>query len=408
MIRKKNSFFRGKTIAGVTIVFLLALSWRVYAGAGKPGAAILNKPIGAKASGMGEAYTAIGGDLYGLYYNPAGIAGIKERQASLFGQKGFMEGEYFGALAYGMPTKVGSFALSLAYYTAGKIELIDSSWNETEVNAQKDYLISLGYGRDLAENIDVGLSIKNLGSKLVEKFSASSYIFDLGAIYRVSRTPVSIGAAVQNIGSKLKYIDEGDYLPLTLRIGGSYYMEDKFNIPMLIAADIVKVRDDSRLKEHLGIEYMLKEKLSMRAGYKIGYDLDSFTFGIGFLFDFFDIDYSFNIMGELDAVHKVSLNINFGSRAERFYANGMEYLKRANYERAGYMFYRCMLSEPDKEEYQNELRELVENDADNTAYFGVAVELARQYVRERKYDDAIKLYHYAIDMAQEIERQKNK
>jgi len=67
-----------------------------------------------------------------------------------------------------------------------------------------------------------------------------------------------------------------------------------------------------------------------------------------------------------------------------------------------------MLSEPGNEKYQNELRELVENDADNTAYFGVAVELARQYVRERKYDDAIKLYHYAIDMAQEIERQKNK
>ena len=52
-------------------------------GPGTTAADILKIGVGARAIGMGEAYVAQADDVSSLYWNPAGLALMQERQASL-------------------------------------------------------------------------------------------------------------------------------------------------------------------------------------------------------------------------------------------------------------------------------------------------------------------------------------
>src|ERR1700685_4163874 len=63
---------------------LFALAWlpSIVAAAGTSGGPILSIPVGARAIGMGEAFTAMADDVSSLYWNPAGLAILNQGQAS--------------------------------------------------------------------------------------------------------------------------------------------------------------------------------------------------------------------------------------------------------------------------------------------------------------------------------------
>ncbi len=283
--------------------FSFAVINKVEAGdEGTSGAIILSQPMGARASAMAEAYTAISGNIDCLYYNPAGIALLEKKQMSFTYQKGISD-DNFGIINFGLPTKNGVFAGSLILYTAGDIELIDIFGNSRTVKSQEDYLAAFSYSRNLFKNVSIGLNAKVLHSTLVEDFSATAFAFDIGGLYK--RKNFSLGLAVQNIGTKLKYEDEGDSLPMNIRTGISYRIND-----LSLGFDIIKPNDDD-LKENIGMEYTIEKLFTLRAGYKIGYDLDSLTFGIGFNLKDFNIDYATAMKDDFDPTHKVSLTYNF-------------------------------------------------------------------------------------------------
>src|SRR5689334_13804699 len=67
-----------------------------YGGAdgGTTGANILNIGVGARAIGMGEAFTAVSDDVSSLYWNPAGLALLNQSQGA------FMYNQSLKDLAY--------------------------------------------------------------------------------------------------------------------------------------------------------------------------------------------------------------------------------------------------------------------------------------------------------------------
>lgn len=125
---------------------LLSFASGAYAGSeGTSGGLVLAQGMNARALGMGESFTAIGGSLASIHYNPAGLGFMKGRQASLLFKRGLAE-DNTGALDAGIPLAKGTVAGSFLYYTAGDIELIDSAGVERTVNAQKDYIANISYG----------------------------------------------------------------------------------------------------------------------------------------------------------------------------------------------------------------------------------------------------------------------
>jgi hypothetical protein len=258
------------------------------------------------------------------------ISGIYVKQLGLLYRKG-MADDIFGSVLFGMPAGIGSLAFGVNYYNAGDIELIDTTGAERTVNAQTDILATACLGIPLG-NFSAGVSVKALSSKLVESESAATIAADFGAGLKLNDS-FTLGLSLQNLGGKLKYIQEGDNLPLTLRCGGYYKIIDAEMSSMIlsgqalaVAADVVKTADSDKLNCNIGMEYTYNTVgggIHIRAGYKLGYDLAGPTFGVGFTEQGFSIDYSFSSMKELNSVHCISFSYKFdetsitGSRRSR-------------------------------------------------------------------------------------------
>ena len=289
-----------KQIMAVCVMAALSF-WGVMCayGAGTSGGLVLTQGLNARALGMGEAFTAIGGGLGSMYYNSAGLGFMKTRQASVLFKRGMAE-DSTGAIDAGITCGRGAVGLGLLYYTAGAIELINTAGVSRTVNAETDYLVNVSYGCPLSRAVAIGAGAKALRSTLVEDVSATAYALDLGVMWRVKK--ISFGFAVQNIGDKIKYIDEGDNLPLTMRAGASYVSKS-----LTAGIDVVK-QNDNEIKEHLGIEYTLQKMISLRGGYKLGYDAGSITLGLGLRFlKSCQFDYAMALMDKFDNAHYASL-----------------------------------------------------------------------------------------------------
>jgi len=287
----------------MTVFILLAIPCLVLAGgAGTTGGITLSQTIGARAEAMAEAYTAVSGDVLGIYYNPALASTLKEKQAAILYQKGIAE-DNFGAFSVGAPLGFGTVAGSLVYYNAGDVELIDLAGKERTVNAQKDLLAIFSYAKKIGK-FSAGASLKYLSSKLAEE-KATTPAFDLGGNYQIN-TRTMVGLAILNIGGELRYLKEADEIPLTIRAGISHQWPE-----LLIAGDIVK-RDD-KTSGHIGAEYTFKKLLSIRAGYTIDEDLGGPGFGFGLNHNQFSINYALSSKEDLDLSHYVGLTYKLGS-----------------------------------------------------------------------------------------------
>ncbi|MDD5686771.1 MAG: PorV/PorQ family protein [Elusimicrobia bacterium] len=277
-------------------------------GSGTSGGVVFSLPASVKASGMAEAYTACDGDLSSVHYNPAGIASMKNNQLSLFYRRGIAE-DNFSSIAYGAVTKAGVLACSILYYSAGNIELIDLNENSETVNAQSDYLGTLSYARTI-NKISLGLNFKFLKSTLVQEFNSTALGFDTGLLY--NGEGFGVGLSLLNAGTKLKYQDKSFSLPLTVKAGVSYWLIEKPNYNMVADFDISK-QNDTKLKENVGCEFSFKDTYFLRTGYKIGYDEDTLSFGIGVAQNNISVDYALSLMGELGLTHNIGFCFKFGA-----------------------------------------------------------------------------------------------
>lgn len=281
-------------------LLFFSLSVTSAGGQGTTSAVILTQPIGVRASGMGEAVTSIEGDICGLHYNPASLAGLTNKEVSFSLHRGIAD-DYFGALVFGLPTKIGIFAWSFIYYNAGDIVLIDLSGSEREVNALTDYLLTLSFSRKMIGGLNIGLSTKLLNSTIVDEVSANAFAVDFGGQYRINN--IGLGLSVQNLGTGLKYIEEKAPLPLTFRLGASYNFA-----PGLVALDIIHQAEET--KANLGLEYWYYKLFAVRFGYKYG-DVIPFSSGLAFVIGNAGIDYSIMANDDFGLIHRMGLRYSF-------------------------------------------------------------------------------------------------
>ncbi|HAM39319.1 MAG: hypothetical protein A2474_04705 [Elusimicrobia bacterium RIFOXYC2_FULL_34_12] len=257
---------------------------------------------------MAEAYTSVSDDLYGLYYNPAGMTNIKREFTCMYYQQSDANISY-GLIGYGQNIKnIGVLASSLLFYDAGKIEWQDSIGNISNFNLQRDYLFTLGFCRETFKNVYLGINTKYYYSTMIEKYSATAYAIDTGILYKTPIKRLSVGTVLQNTGTPIKYISYSDPMPTTIRFGIAYKLKLPKNSDLTVAFDILKPNDNI-IKKNAGIEYFLNNTIALRGGYKFGYDLENYSMGFGLKLTFFEIDYSVITKRNFDSVHILSFTL---------------------------------------------------------------------------------------------------
>jgi len=260
----------------------------------------------ARASGLGEALTALGNDAAAYWYNPASLSTLESSQATFLYQRGSFDDSY-GSMLVGAPMGWGGAGLSASFYDGGEMPLIDGTVNRT-VSAQRDWTVNLGLaGR--WDRFSYGVSAKYLSSQLGEIARGDTFAGDVGAQFHLNRA-WSFGAAAQNIGTGITYVEKEMDLPELVRMGLVFNIFPHTR-RLSVLLDSLYMINEEDWRRAGGLEVDLNPVV-LRVGYKSGNDLEGLTLGSGFCFKKMSIDYSFGFVEEFEARHRISFSLRFG------------------------------------------------------------------------------------------------
>jgi hypothetical protein len=320
---------------------LLSSALPLQASSGTEGAAFLDIPVGAGPAAMGGAYTALAKDAYAATYNPAGLGFLESLQFS--GQHlSYIDSMHYEYLSFAAPLPDSSCASSecpgsaiggsVQYFGSGDIAGMDAAGTPTGDFSSYYAAYNLAYGRALGEKLSLGLTGKMILAKL-DDVSASAFAGDLGAMYKLQPN-IMLAASLTNLGSKLKFLSEGDSLPMAFHVGGAA----QINPHWLATAEVVYPKT-GLASFHAGGEWRPLDLLSIRAGYRTDTlkelsALAGYSMGLGLNVWGQELGYAWLPYGDLGNTHYISLLMKFGE-VEKSKHNLIQYQNIKKHKTAG-------------------------------------------------------------------------
>ncbi|MEK9149310.1 MAG: PorV/PorQ family protein, partial [Candidatus Desantisbacteria bacterium] len=250
-----------RTIISFFILGALSLEAGIHKEAGITGAQFLEIAIGARACGMGGAFSAIADDASAIYWNPAGLGQItQEKELYLIHTDLFqnISCEFIG-LVYPLEEELGAMGLGIFLLGMDDIKGYDTSGDPIAEFGAGDRFIALSFAQS-GDRLLIGGSVKFLHQEIAYK-KANSTAFDVGILYK-AYSCLTFGGALQNIGKGIKFDSMEGELPLKAVFGVGY----RVNPRLILSADINKSIDDY-IKLNTGLEYQPLKLLSLRLGY---------------------------------------------------------------------------------------------------------------------------------------------
>jgi hypothetical protein len=280
--------------------------------AGSSAAPWIKLASSARLAAMGDAGSALVGELDSQNLNPAALAGMSGQQFTLMHNIYVLDSslEHVG---YGMQLFEGAgLALSGDYLNFGAVDkykvvgsglVADGSVNPSA------WAANLGYGQKIF-GLALGANVKMISQDLGGAAS-SAFAGDLGLQWSVGNEEVSgtLAAAYQNVGTTL----DGAQLPQGLKLGARVSKSLGFASVNLLG-DFSALEADAGIgSTGLGLELMGKELYALRGGYKLMSNggAGGLTLGGGLRYSKFSLDYAFVSRDGLGASNQISLGGKF-------------------------------------------------------------------------------------------------
>jgi len=261
---------------------------------------------GTRALGMGGGLTGSVDDGSAIFWNQAVLATLEEQEIE-FMHATLFEGSIFDVFSYVYPhPKFGGFGLSLM--RLGTDDIVRRvEWTDEGTFGYHIAQAILGYGRRLEGGFYVGAALKIVNQSLDKN---SSYGFGLDvSFYKPISNKVTTGIIFQDvIPPRLRLNDQLETIPHTIMAGIGFNdiilfedFEHKFNFAL-------EKPEERSLKIHTGVETVYRDKIDFR----LGYDRDNMTFGMGLHYNRLRFDYAYRIMSGISDSHRFGLSYRFG------------------------------------------------------------------------------------------------
>ena len=315
-----------KVLIVIVLILIFPMQFTAQNKTGTTAAEFLAIPVGARATGMGGAFTGVADDISAIFWNSAGLSRLGSNQVN------FTHTEWLVNTSLDWAAVLLKFsdadALSLNFYQLdyGGEEI--TTPEEPEGTGQNweamDMSMGLNYARSLTDRFSFGIGIKYIRQKIWNE-SASAFAFDAGLLFKTQFSGLSIGMNISNFGTEMQLagkdliqpvdIDPSHAgnnsniigslgtdswpLPLLFQFGLSEQVELNNSMNIILAADAA-IPSNQTTYLNLGSEFNWSELLFLRVGYNSIFKEkaeEDFTAGIGLKYNIqsleFQIDFSY-------------------------------------------------------------------------------------------------------------------
>lgn len=313
---------------------------------GTTAASFLRIPVGARAIGMGSAFTSMTDDPSALYWNPSVLSSIQSN-AFLADHTLWLPGIYFDFVGVVIPLgEIGTMGVSTSIMHTQDMDVTTPAepMGTGETFNASSIAIGISYSRALTDKFSIGGTFKYIRETIYNDY-ANGIGFDVGTIFQTPFAGIRLGASISNFGTKMQMTgedlnipavisdqngtnqsitaklntDEFD-LPLIMRIGISDDLINNDDLRVTVAADGVSPNDNVQSVD-VGAELgFLKNKIQVRGGYKDMFLPDNemnYTFGFSlnqinvFSTVLVTVDYAFQNYVHLGNTSRFTLGLRF-------------------------------------------------------------------------------------------------
>lgn len=319
-------------LGSLSACLLLVATSAAPAHAAKYAGEFLRLGMGARAWGLGGAYSAVGTDATAVYWNPANLADLSGRDLML------MHSETFGALlnydaaAFALPApRYGTdFGVGFALFRLGgdiqRTRLANPSLPISDSNrvvrdgdavGASDWAAYAGLGKRLNSRVAVGASLKLIYRDLVD-VTAVGFGLDVGARY--TPHPWWSGAVtVYDLTTTLLAYDNGtkESVNPSMVLGAAFHPRWERVDVSLVTDGLVQFEGRQlgaqfhqgkiSLDLRWGVEVRYRNRLALRGGM----DAENPTLGVGVRFRRFSVDGAWKSDDLLDDSYRFSLSHNW-------------------------------------------------------------------------------------------------
>ncbi|MBI9070738.1 MAG: PorV/PorQ family protein [Melioribacteraceae bacterium] len=299
--------------------------------------------VGARAIGMGGAFTAISDDASSIYWNPAGLASINSSEAIFNHTDWIADVKYDFAGFTTYLDGVGTIGAFFNLMSMGDM-LVRTEQNPEgtgENFTMQGISMGLSIARNLTDKFSIGFNIKYVQEDLWH-MSSSGFALDAGVMYKIPiLNEFRLAANISNFGTKMQ-LSGRDILIITQQGPGggnlinTHIEMDEFDLPLLfrvgVAADLLKEEEyrltaaidavhpnDHTEYVNCGTEVTWNEIVMLRAGYKSLFETESeqgLTFGAGINYRLagsmvVKVDYAYEDFGRLKEIHYITVGVKF-------------------------------------------------------------------------------------------------
>ncbi|MBN2017031.1 MAG: PorV/PorQ family protein [Candidatus Cloacimonetes bacterium] len=298
-----------KIILLTLFVFVVTMTSFAIDSPEKYGFQILKIGLSARNAGKANAVVASPGDATILWSNPAAVQ-ISPSSNFCFNHNSYIFDNNIENASLIIRNGISSWGLSLTYLDYGMIPKTDAQGDTIGEFHPMDIVAAYTYARRITPSISVGANLKFIYEK-IDTDASYGLGFDVGAIYDSFIKGLNVGIALQNIGNSSKLKEESISFPTVIRVGAQYMWEMNPQNSLTFLGQVTKYSSES-LKASLGCEYSFSDIIFSRLGYKINYDEQNITAGIGIKLNDFNFDYAFTpYQNDIGTAHRFSVSYNF-------------------------------------------------------------------------------------------------
>ncbi|MFZ1289441.1 MAG: PorV/PorQ family protein [Melioribacteraceae bacterium] len=275
------------------IIALFFIAIQIFAqNAGNSGFSVLKIGSSARTISVSD-IGFLDGNVSSVYYNPATL-NLNESANIMFTHQAWIQdlsSQFVGANfnLWGIPFSVGA--------NTTKIKDFEVRTQPTE-NPQSTFDVNYFYGNlssgfRIYENIYFGFSLKYLYESIFAD-DATGFGYDFGLVYTDILENLNLGLSVRNLGSMNRLRLEKTKLPSDLIFNATYkFAVESASLDIVPVLGIQNYFDSEILHIHIGSEVAYNKQFFLRLGYVNGIESRNISFGAGVFYKNFNLDYAF-------------------------------------------------------------------------------------------------------------------